>query len=138
MEQRSDELAPLPWTDDAKAAFLAGQFALQHRHFTAPDSTTERWIVEVDEVAAGRLYVDRARALWRLGEVTLAAAARGRGHGAALLGWLQAAARGAGAEGIDLHVLATNARAATLYARCGFVEADGGSPTHRRMLWRVS
>lgn len=122
----------------AKAAFLAGQFALQHRHFTAPGGTTDRWIVELDAMPAGRLYVDRASSLWRLGEVTLAAAARGRGHGAALIGWLQAAARAAGAEGIDLHVLTTNRRAAALYARHGFVDADGGTSTHRRMVWRVS
>lgn len=141
-ETRSGELAFVPWTDAVKAAFLASQFALQHRHFTAPGITTDFWIVEVDGEAAGRLYVRRDPLLWRLVEVSLRSAAQGRGAGSALIDWLQSCARDDGASGIDLHVLVTNTRAAALYARHGFVTADddgsGNPDTHRRMIWRIS
>lgn len=141
-ETRSDELAFVPWTDVAKAAFLASQFALQHRHFTTPGVTTDFWIVEIGGEAAGRLYVRRDASLWRLVEISLRSAAQGRGAGSALIDWLQGCARDDGASGIDLHVLVTNPRAASLYARHGFVPVAGdghGTPdTHRRMIWRIS
>jgi ribosomal protein S18 acetylase RimI-like enzyme len=137
-ELRAPELAILPWDATAKAGFVASQFALQHHHFTAPGITTDRWIVEIDGADAGRLYVHRARPLWHLADIALSAATRGRGAGTALIAWLQRTARDAGACGIDLHVLVTNRRAAALYARRGFCDADGDSDTHRRMLWRVS
>lgn len=141
-ETRANELAFVPWTDAAKAAFLASQFALQHRHFTTPGVTTDFWIVEVGGEAAGRLYVRRDPSLWRLVEISLRSTAQGRGVGSALIEWLQGSARDDGAGGIDLHVLATNPRAASLYARHGFVPVAGesrGSPdTHRRMIWRIS
>jgi len=135
---RADELAHVPWTDASKAAFVASQFALQHRHFTTPGVATDLWIVEIDSRAAGRLYANREPPVWRLVEIALGPSVRGRGFGSTLLDWLKRTARLAGATGIDLHVLVTNPRAAALYARHGFVAAAGGSETHRRMIWPVS
>ncbi|MEG3163327.1 GNAT family N-acetyltransferase [Sphingomonas sp. PB2P19] len=135
-------MAPLPWTAAAKDAFVASQFALQHRHFTTAGVATDRLIVELDGTAAGRLYVNRGRPLWRLLEIALCPAARGRGVGSALVDWLQRSARDDSACGIDLHVVVTNIRAAALYSRHGFVavegDADSHTATHRPMLWRVS
>jgi len=135
---RANELAHVPWTDASKAAFVASQFALQHRHFTTPGIATDLWIVEIDSCAAGRLYANREPPVWRLVEIALCPSVRERGIGSMLLDWLKRTARLAGATGIDLHVLVTNPRAAALYARQGFVAADGGSETHRRMIWPVS
>ncbi|TXC72642.1 GNAT family N-acetyltransferase [Sphingomonas ginsenosidivorax] len=135
---RADELAHVPWTAAAKAAFVASQFALQHRHYTAGGSTTDFWIVERHGHPAGRLYVDRAPAMWHLVDLLLASVARGRGIGSALLDWLQQSARASGASGIDLHVLIPNMRAAALYARHGFTRVPDHSQTHRRMIWRIS
>jgi GNAT superfamily N-acetyltransferase len=137
-ELRADELAFVPWTDAAKATFVASQFALQHRHVATPGTTTDFWIVEIRRNPVGRLYVDRRQPLWRLVDIALAPAARGHGAGSALLDWLQRIARDADAAGIVLHVLVTNSRAAALYARHGFIPVEGGSETHRRMVWRVS
>ncbi len=135
---RADELAVVPWTDRAKAAFVASQFALQHRHFTTPGVANDFWIVEIDGRAAGRLYANREPPVWRLVDIALCPTVQNRGIGSTLLDWLKSIARLADATGIDLHVLITNRRATALYARHGFVVADGGSETHRRMIWRVS
>lgn len=139
-DSRSGELAAVPWTEAAKAAFVASQFALQNRHFTTPGITTDFWIVEIGGDAVGRFYVRRTPPVWRLVDIMLRPATQGHGVGSALLDWLQRCARDADATGIDLHVLVTNPRAAALYARHGFVDVAGnGQPhTHRRMLWRVS
>lgn len=141
-ESRSDELAFVPWTGPAKAAFVASQFALQYRHFTTPGIATNFWIVESGREAVGRLYVRCQPPLWRLVEISLLPAAQGRGAGSALLDWLQRCARNGGASGIDLHVLVTNPRAAALYARHGFVPVAGDGhatpDTHRRMIWQIS
>lgn len=135
---RANELAFIPWADTAKAAFVASQFALQHRHFTTPGVVTDFWILEIDGCAAGRLYANRAPPIWRLVDIALGRSVRGRGIGSTLLDWLQRTARDASATGIDLHVLVTNHRAAALYARHGFVAATSDSETHRAMMWRVS
>ena len=134
-QMRAPELAPVPWSPERKAAFLASQFALQHRHFTQTDPASDFWIVERDGVLAGRLYADRKGRAWRLPEIMLAAAARGQGCGTALIRWLQADALSAGARTVDLHVLIANPRVGALYARLGFVDVETDSPTHRGMRW---
>src|SRR6476661_1985070 len=54
---RREELAPVPWTAEQKAAFLQMQFAAQHSHYREHYAKAAFDLVLVDGVAAGRLYV---------------------------------------------------------------------------------
>jgi ribosomal protein S18 acetylase RimI-like enzyme len=84
---------------------------------------------------AGRAVLDTTGADWRLVDLALLPAVRGRGLGAALLAALQARAAAHGAR-IGLAVLRTNAPALRLYQRAGFVIA-GGNELQYQMLWQA-
>ena len=135
---RMPELSLFPWSPAQRQAFAADQFRLQHVHLVHHFPSADFWIVEIDQRATGRLYLDRQDPVWRLIDILLRADARGRGLGAALLGGLQAAARERGASGIDLHVAVTNTRAAAFYARHGFVDTAEDAAMQRRMIWHAA
>jgi ribosomal protein S18 acetylase RimI-like enzyme len=119
---RIEELEPTGWTDAAKAAFLAQQFAAQdahyHRHY--PDASFD--VIVVDGSDAGRLYVDRGGDEFLLVDIALLPAFRGRGVGGAALQAIVAEADAAGVPMI-VHVEHSN-RARSLYERHGFHEVD--------------
>src|SRR5258708_33723235 len=56
---RSEELAPGPWTQAQKEAFLRMQFRPQTLDYQANYPDAERRLILVDGAPAGRLYVDR-------------------------------------------------------------------------------
>ena len=56
---RTQELAPVPWTDEQKDAFLRMQFTAQDTYWREQNPTAEFFVVLVDAAPAGRLYVDR-------------------------------------------------------------------------------
>jgi ribosomal protein S18 acetylase RimI-like enzyme len=121
---REDELAPMPWSDEQRRAFVAFQFDAQDAAYRAyPDATFS--VVEVGGVPAGRLYVARWAEEIRIVDVALLPAFRGRGVGGALLSALCREADASGRR-LTIHVEAEN-RARRLYERMGFrvVEAVG-------------
>lgn len=134
-ESRATELAAMPWPAQAKRAFCESQFVLQHRHYVAHYVPAAFLIVLHRGEAVGRLYLHAAAREMRIIDVLLAAAARGRGIGSALLRWVQAAAVRSGAEALSLHVMQTNRGAFELYRRLGFLEC-GAEDGHLRMAWR--
>src|SRR5215213_2663583 len=82
---REPELAHVPWSDDAKRAFVEHQFAAQDAHYREhyPGATLD--VIEVDDEPAGRLYVHRGPRDIRIMDIALAPLFRGRGIGAGLL-----------------------------------------------------
>jgi ribosomal protein S18 acetylase RimI-like enzyme len=128
---RADELAPLPWSAEQKAAFVAQQFAAQKRHYAQfPAMTAD--VILVDGMPAGRLLVARWPAEIRIVDISLLPAARGAGAGGELLRRLMDEARAA-ALPLTIHVERHN-RALALYARLGFAAvADEG--VYLRMEW---
>ena len=56
---RADELAPLPWTDAEKAAFLDMQFRAQDSYYRAQFERASFHLVELNGEPIGRLYTDR-------------------------------------------------------------------------------
>jgi len=124
-------LLPLP------PAQVGQLIAMQHR--IHEDGRRAAWphaevmILEQDGVAAGKAVLDTMGRDWRLIELALLPALRGRGLGAALLAALQARARAHGAS-IGLAVLRSNAPALRLYQRAGFVIA-GGNELQHQMVW---
>lgn len=135
---RSPELLLAPWSAEDKQAFLDDQFRLQHSHFVRYFQHADFWIVcGTDTAPLGRFYLDRSAREWRLVDILLAPAARGRGIGSALIRWAQAHAADAGAAGMALHVAINNPRAQALYARLGFTVCASEDGMHIPMRWRI-
>jgi len=121
---REQELAPVPFTPEQKAAFLAQQFDAQSRHYAQLRDTTFD-LVLVDGAPAGRLLVGRWERELRIVDVALMPAFRGAGVGTRLLEPLIAEAETRGVP-TTIHVERSNP-AQRLYARLGFAPvADEG------------
>lgn len=117
---RVEELAPVPWPEAEKDAFLRQQFALQREHYNKHyAATTEFSVIEVDAERAGRLYVARWPREIRIVDIALLPAYRGRGIGARLLRSLLAEGADSG-RSVSIHVERANP-ALRLYERLGFV-----------------
>lgn len=115
---RREELAPVPWPDEAKLAFLAEQFQLQRDHYRKNYGGAEFLVVEADGERIGRIYLRATAGEIRLMDIALIDARRGQGLGAALVTALCEIAREDARE-ITLHV-ETNNPALRLYDRLGF------------------
>lgn len=115
---RSEELAPVPWSEEQKQAFLAQQFSLQHRYYRQTYPAADYLLVLHADEAIGRIYIAREEAAINLIDIALLPTRRGRGIGAALLGELIDEAD-RDARAIVLHVEPNNP-ARRLYARFGF------------------
>lgn len=128
-----DDLRQLP----LPPALLDDLVAMQQRlhedgrrtHF--PDA--EVLILEHDGVPAGRVVLDTSGRTWRLVDLALLPAMRGRGLGGAVLAALQRRASASNA-GIGLAVMRSNALALRLYERCGFRVVDSNALQHE-MAW---
>jgi ribosomal protein S18 acetylase RimI-like enzyme len=122
---REEELAPVPWTEAQKAAFIEQQFEAQDRHYREHYAGASLDVVEWDGAPAGRLYVARWSDEIRIIDITLLPEFRGRGIGTRLLrGLLDEAARAR--RRVSIHVEKHNP-ALRLYARLGFAPiADRG------------
>jgi ribosomal protein S18 acetylase RimI-like enzyme len=115
---RTDELAPLPWTDEEKASFLRMQFAAQHRYYQESYTSARFEVVLVAGQPAGRLYVARWPEELRVIDIALLPEFRRRGAGTALLRGLLEEARSRGLP-VRIHVERLNP-ALALYERLGF------------------
>ena len=130
---RTEELAPLPWTQAQKAAFLQSQFEAQHAHYQRHYAGAAFSVVERAGVPVGRLYLHRSAGELRIVDISLLPEQRGTGLGEALLREVQEQARASGRR-VGIHVERHN-RARRLYERLGFhVAADDGG-IYLRMEW---
>ena len=78
---RAEELAPVPWPEAQKRAFLEHQFALQREQYRQHYDGAEWLVLESDGTPIGRLYLRRGRDEVRLMDIALVPAARGAGIG---------------------------------------------------------
>lgn len=117
-EVRHDELAPLPWPDQAKRDFLDAQCRLQRDHYARHYAGAELLIIERGEQPIGRIYVHATATEIRLMEITVQAAARNLGIGTCMIRALQDEARRRGVA-LTLHVEPANP-AQRMYQRLGF------------------
>ncbi|HET8942905.1 MAG TPA: GNAT family N-acetyltransferase [Rudaea sp.] len=115
---RAAELAPVPWPEAAKRAFLLEQASLQHQHYVANYPGADLLLIEDAGVPIGRVYVYRSPGEIRLMDIALIAARRNGGIGTRLLYVLMREAAAAGSK-ITLHVEPDNP-ARRLYLRLGF------------------
>ena len=115
---REEELAGVDWPAEQKEAFARQQFEAQHVWYREHYPTATFDVIEVDGVAAGRLYVDRWPREVRIVDISLLPEHRGRGFGSALLDAVFAEADAA-QKPVSIHVERFNP-ALRLYARLGF------------------
>ena len=115
---RAAELAPVPWPQDAKDAFLAEQAALQHRHYVTNYPGADLLVVANASGPIGRVYVYRSPGEIRLMDIALVPERRNRGIGTRLLNEILDEARATGST-VTLHVEPDNP-AQRLYCRLGF------------------
>lgn len=115
----------MPWTEEQKTAFLAQQFEAQHAHYQTHYIGAEFFVIEVDGVSVGRLYVARWSQEIRIVDIALLPEARGKGTGEALLRDLLDDGQRSG-RFVSIHVERMNP-ALRLYERLGFrLEEDKG------------
>jgi ribosomal protein S18 acetylase RimI-like enzyme len=119
---RTEELAPVPWPEEQKAAFLAMQFQAQHIHYHRHYPTADWLIVLRDDAPVGRVYVERWEREHRLIDIAFLPDQRGMGYGASLLQDLMDDAAADG-KPLSTHVEKFNP-AMRLYLRLGFVAVE--------------
>ena len=129
---RAEELAPVPWSDEQKAAFVAMQFEAQSAHYAEHYTGMSSDVIIVDDEPAGRLLVARWSREIRIVDITLLPVFRGRGIGSELLAELMDEAVEMG-KALSIHVERDN-RARGLYERLGF-EPVGETGVYLRMEW---
>ncbi|MDN5000405.1 GNAT family N-acetyltransferase [Bradyrhizobium sp. WYCCWR 12677] len=115
---RIDELAPVPWSDAEKAAFLDMQFRAQHVHYQQNHPDADWLIIMRSAADIGRLYLERLPDRHCIIDIALLPDHRGRGLGEALLRDLLDEAASAGRD-VEIHVEKQNP-AMALYRRLGF------------------
>ena len=132
---RADELAPTPWSEEQKAAFLDQQFRAQHAHYQQYYPTAD-WLVTMRAGQdIGRLYVDRWPSQHCVIDIAFLPEHRGRGLGNGLMRDLLDEAAAAGKD-MSIHVEKFNP-AMRLYRRLGFVtEEDKG--VYDLMRWKAA
>jgi ribosomal protein S18 acetylase RimI-like enzyme len=113
---RTEELAPVLWTEAQKAAFCDMQFRAQHAHYQTHYPNALWLVVERDGAAIGRLYFDRWPREHRLIDIAILPPYRGQGIGTAILLDLFADAAD---KPLTIHVEKNNP-AMRLYTRLGF------------------
>lgn len=113
---RIEELAPVPWTQAQKSAFLDMQFHAQHTHYQQNYPNALWLIIERDGAQVGRLYLDRAPREHRLIDIAILPEYRGQGIGTAILLDLFADA----ADNPVVIYVEKNNPARRLYDRLGF------------------
>jgi ribosomal protein S18 acetylase RimI-like enzyme len=115
---RAEELAPLPWDEAAKRAFLTQQFDAQDSYYREhrPDAAYD--VIIVDGRPGGRLYVDRGPDQILVMDIALLPEFRNRGIGTMLLRSLIDEAD-ASVRTLSIHIEMNNP-ARSLYDRLGF------------------
>ena len=132
---RAEELAPVPWTAEQKAAFVRMQFDAQTTYWGEQYPDAERSVIEIDGAPVGRLYVQRWPQEIRLVDIALLPDFRGRGAGTELIQRLLSEATLTG-RAVTIHVEILNP-ARALYERNGFAP-KGEQGMYMLMEWRLA
>lgn len=131
---RTEELAPVPWSEERKLEFLRGQFDAQDRWWRLQYPGCAFLVIEIGGEPAGRLYVDRRGTEVRVVDLALLPPFRRAGTGSRLIRELQAEAAAAGLP-LTLHVERFNP-ARGLYRRLGFREIGAAGEVYLLLEWR--
>lgn len=131
---RAEELAPVPWPAEQKAAFLAQQFAAQRHHYYTHNTGCRFEVLEKDGEPIGRLYLEEFPRRLHIVDISLVPAWRGRQIGTGILEALQDLARRTG-RALSIMVEKFNP-ARRLYGRLGFAEV-ADHEVYLELEWRA-
>jgi GNAT superfamily N-acetyltransferase len=129
---RAEELAPVPWSDEQKAAFCARQFQAQHAHYQQTYEGADWLVILHGGEPIGRLYVVEWEREHRIIDIAFLSEHRGRGFGTAVMQDLLDCAAGDG-KAVSIHVEQFNP-AHRLYQRLGFSKI-GEHGVYELMHW---
>jgi len=121
-ESRADEMELVDWDDQQKAAFLKMQFDAQHVYYMKQFGDAEFDIIEYEQVAIGRLYVERRADDIRIIDIALLIEYRNRGFGGYLLKTLINEAANNNLS-VSIHVEKNNP-ALIFYQKLGFINVE--------------
>jgi len=118
---RAEEMASVPWTAEQKTSFLKMQFTAQTEHYRAEHPAASHEVVCVNNVAAGRLYLDRSGGELHILDLTMLVEFRNRGAGTTVLRQIMAVAEKSGRP-VTIYVESFNP-SLRLFERLGFRKA---------------
>lgn len=116
---RWQEVQQAPWNDEQRREFLKMQFQAQHQHYQQHYAEAEYQIIEIDDLAAGRLYLDDREDEIRIVDIALLPEYRNTGVGTEILKGILEQAK-IKAVPVSIHVEKNNP-ALKLYQRLGFI-----------------
>ncbi len=131
---RTEELAPVPWSDEQKQLFLRMQFRAQSTDYAAHFPDGDFRVILLDGEPAGRLYLHRRPDEVRIVDIALLPERRRTGAGSVILRGILAAAAAEG-KPVRIHVERFNP-ALRLYERLGF-RPTGDDGVYFLMEWRA-
>ena len=115
---REEELSLVPWSAAEKEAFLTMQFNAQHTYYQEQFKKAKFLIIQQEDEAIGRLYIDRRKDEIRLVDIALLPRYRRKGIGSSLLKDVLAEGSATNLP-VRIHVEHNNP-ALTLYIQLGF------------------
>jgi ribosomal protein S18 acetylase RimI-like enzyme len=131
---RGAELDATGWAPAQRAAFLRGQFDLQHRHYMTHFADAQFSVVERAGVSAGRIYVHRGPVEISIVEIALLPEHCGAGIGTRLVKEVIAESARTGLP-VTAYVEWGNERSLRFFSRLGFaVVAQEGA--HFKIEWK--
>jgi ribosomal protein S18 acetylase RimI-like enzyme len=129
---REIELAPVPWSAEQKAAFIAQQFRAQTESYRNNYPGAQFLILMVDAADAGRLYLHDRTDEIRIMDIALLPTFRNRGVGSAVLKHILEEGSASNRR-VSIHVEVFNS-ALRLYERLGF-RAVSSTDVYVLMEW---
>jgi ribosomal protein S18 acetylase RimI-like enzyme len=130
---RADEMAITGWNAEQQDTFLRMQYEAQRRSYRMEMPDAEYSVIRCDEIAVGRLILNRTPEEIHVVDIALLPKFRGLGIGGTLMKAIMEEAARAG-KTVGLHVERFNP-ALRWYQRLGFSEVSGG-PIYLEMVWR--
>jgi ribosomal protein S18 acetylase RimI-like enzyme len=130
---RTEELAATGWSDEQKEQFLRMQFEAQRQSYLQQVPDAEYSVVRCEEIAVGRLIIERTPTEVHIVDIALLTQFRRQGIGSVLMGSIFHEAEKAG-KPVRLFVEKFNG-ALPWYERMGFEVVSTG-PIYFEMIWR--
>ena len=119
---RTDEMALVDWTMEAKSAFLRMQFEAQDQYYKETYQGAQYQIIEYEDEPVGRLYVHRRKNEIRIIDIALLPEFRKQGIGTTLLEGILEEGKSQNLP-VTIHVERFNP-ALHLYERLGFRQIE--------------
>jgi ribosomal protein S18 acetylase RimI-like enzyme len=130
---RTEEMTLTGWNPEQQENFLRMQYEAQRRSYLLQLPNADYSVIRRDEIAVGRLIVDRTPEEIHVVDIALLSEFRAQGIGSILMEAIMKEAS-QGGKGVRLHVERFNP-ALRWYERLGFGVVSAG-PIYLEMVWR--